>query len=179
MAGWRRPHNLLDEIHCFTDHNLDTAPRGSKYHTEEVPDRPEYRFSRVVLYSSLSYNDTMMQHPLSYSGQYSSLCKQRRDLDSPPATHCHPLFARPACPPRCPHPVALPYYKHASMRKHADPCVSCRGLINHPPPLSHQSWLAHPLWQTHHLVHPRESRQCCHSAGTLACTHTNPQERGV
>ena len=40
--------NLLDEIRRFADHNLDTAPRGSKYHTEEVPDRPEYRFSRVV-----------------------------------------------------------------------------------------------------------------------------------
>ena len=48
VAGWRQPHDLLDEIHCFADHSLDTAPRGSKHYTEDVPARPEYRVSRVV-----------------------------------------------------------------------------------------------------------------------------------
>ena len=46
--GGRRPHDLPDEIHRFADHSLDTAPRRSKYHTGDVPDRPEYRVCRVA-----------------------------------------------------------------------------------------------------------------------------------
>ena len=48
VTGWRRPHDMPDEIHRFAGHSLDTAPCGSKYHTEDVSDRPEYRVCRVV-----------------------------------------------------------------------------------------------------------------------------------